>query len=477
MLYRDDMHDYQDLMVDFAENPTALDTFSQALWGGMGVGKTVVTLTVALDLLRYREISKVLVVTPKSAAQYTWADEHLSWDHLYDLDVRLITTTPEEDLQKRTAEQTRDLLKSRMKGGDVHVINPERLEGLISMWGWAWPYDMVVLDDTKGLKRPKNMLKQRLDQIRSHVHKFLITNGTPMPNGYLQLWPQIHVLDQGKRLKKTATDYKRTWFYPGEDGFKWHPREGAVHEINAKLDDICTSIDGKDVMDVPEDENYIIDVPLEGTLRSQYRELEKNFYLKIDEFDEEVIARSKGILYNKLKQFCNGAVFVDPLNPNKWVKIHDNKLDKLEELYEELNGENILLAYQYKPDLERLQHRFGKKLFNFKTTRNVKDRWNAGEIPILCMHPGSAGHGLNLQWGGRTTVWYGTEWSLELNDQMNQRAGGVRMVQSGLNVRPRYYYLTIENSIETTMAESVIDKRKTQDGLKKSVKLDIERRL
>jgi len=463
-------------MLSFGLSNNADDTDSCAMWAGMGLGKTVVALTAMQQLLRYMEISKVLVVSPKTAAQYTWADEHKQWDHLQDMDVRLITTTPEEDQMNYTGAKAATAIKSRMKGGDVHVVNPERLKDVVQLWGREWPYDMVVIDDTRGLKKPRSKTFMRLKQVAPKVQRYMITNGTPMPNGYLQLWPQIYILDQGKRLKLTHSDYKRNWFYPHENGFTWLPRDGAVDSINGRLSDICISVDGKDYMDLPEEERYVVPVAMEGKLRDQYQELEKEFYLALEEDGEEVIAEGKGILYNKLKQFCNGAVFTNPVDKTKWSVLHDLKLDALENLMEELQGENVLIAYQYTTDLIRLKKRFGKKLHDFKTTKDVKNRWNKGELQMLAMHPGSAGHGLNLQWGGRTVVWFGAEWSLELNAQMNQRVGATRQVQSGLNLTPRYYYLAIENSIEQLIADNVAEKDQTQDGLRSAVKMGLKRK-
>ena len=471
MLSRSDFHDFQEAMVDFGLNRNVDGLDHCAEWAGMGLGKTVVAETVAQDLMRYREISKTLVLTPKTAAQHTWAHEHKQWDHLADLDVRLLATTPEEDEQNLTASQVKDNMIGRMKGGDLHIINPERLSQLIKLWGREWPYDMVVIDDTKGLKRPSSKTFVRLRQVSPKVGRFMITNGTPMPNGYLQLWPQVYILDNGKRLKRTHTDYKNQWFYPDRNGFTWHPRDGAVKDINEKLQDICISVEGKDYMDLPSEERYKVVVDLPPSLQKDYQSLEDDFYLELE--DAEIIAVSKGVLYNKLKQFCNGAMYTDKFNQKKLHVLHDLKLDALEALMEELQGENVVIGYSLKSDLARLKARFGKDLVDFRSA-GAKARWDKGEIKMLAIHPGSAGHGINLQYGGRTVVWFGSEWSLELNQQLDERIGAVRQVQSGLNMNPRYYHIVVSNSVEDIIADNIADKTLTQDGLREAVKLRLE---
>lgn len=448
-------------MVERAMNPIVPDTINLALWVGMGGGKTVVALTVAEDLLRYAEIRKVLVVSTKKAAEWTWQHEHEEWEHLtQQVDyTTLLFGTPKERMAK-------------LPKGGIHIINQELLPWLVQGFGTKWPYDMVIIDDCKGLKKARSKTFINFRRILPYTTKLLILNGTPMPNGYIQLWPQVFLLDQGKRLGKTFGKYRDTYFYPDYNGWNWALKDGAEDEIKALLTDIAFSVDPGDYLDLQVPEDVVVPVHLPEKLQKQYRELEKEYLLLLED-GKTVDAPSQAIVQNKLAQFCNGAVYTDPLNPkSEYSIIHDLKIEALEDIVSESFGENLIIAYNYDSDWQRIKKRF-KHAVHANDSGAIKN-WNAGKISLLGCHPGSAGHGLNLHYGGRTVVWFGSEWSLELNQQMDERIGAVRQAQSGLDNTPRYLRICVANSIEQVIAERLQDKDAQQTDLKQHVKLKVK---
>lgn len=459
-------HIFQWGMYDRGMNPIATDTDNGCMWAGMGMGKTVVGLTIAETLMRSREVKKTLVVSTKKAAEHTWAGEHIEWEHLEHQ--KEYTTLLFGNPQQRYKKLSRP---------GIHIINQENLPWLVAGFGVKnWPYDLVLIDDCKGFKKASAVTFTSLRHVRSKIKVLKFLNGTPMPNGYLQLWPQINTVDDGKRLGRTFGQYRDRFFIqlPNQRRFVLRD-ESCRTEIDNLLKDIAFSVDIDDYMEVPEALNP---PPVLGyfpkKLREQYEELEDEFVLTLED-GEEVSALSAANLQNKLAQFCNGAVYTDPSNPSSpYSVIHDIKLDLLEEVIESSGGENLVVAYNFKSDMERIRKRFPHAV-HVNDGSDTVSRWNAGEIPLLCCHPGSAGHGLNLQHGGRTIVWFGSEWSLELVQQMEERLGSVRQMQSGLNKNPRYIRLAIAGTVEQTIAQAVIEKGVTQDQLKEKVKLSLIR--
>jgi len=462
VLKRSDFHAYQNAMVERLLNPIADDTDNQCCWAGMGSGKTVVNLTVAQEFLEAKEVKKVLVVSTKKAAEHTWAEECTEWTHLHGLQrkVKLLFGTP-------------DQREAKLGKGKIQIINQENLPWLVKGFGQDWPYDMVIIDDCKGYKTPGATTFRATRYVLPKIHRLYYLSGTPMPNGYLQLWPQLFVIDQGVRLGRTQKWYKERFFEQDYNGFKWHLRsvfEG--EEIDDKLRDVAFSVRVEDHIDVPEILNPPpVLVHLSNKLRSQYKELEDEFYLALDE-DTSVEALSVANLQNKLAQFCNGAVYTDPMDDTSpFHVVHDLKLDALEDVINETQGENLIIAFQFKSDWLRIKKRFNHAV-HINEPKAVK-RWNKGKIRLLCCHPASAGHGLNLQKGGRTILWFGAEWSLELNQQMDERVGAIRQAQSGLFKQPVYIRLAVANSVEQRIAEALRKKDKMQSDLTGKVKLEV----
>ncbi|MEM1156274.1 MAG: DEAD/DEAH box helicase, partial [Pseudomonadota bacterium] len=298
----------------------------------------------------------------------------------------------------------------------VHVINIDNLVWLIEFWGKHWPYDMVVLDESSLFKsvgtRRFRKLKTRLDKIE----RMVLLTGTPAPNGMLDLWPQIFLLDNGKRLFRTFTGYKNHYFESDYMGYTWTPRPGSEEDIYEKISDLCLRLAAADYLTLPERIDNHVRVELPAAKMKQYRALERDCLLELEN-DETITALSAAALVNKLLQFANGAIY----NEDKdWHEVHTEKLKALEEIIETANGHPVLVAYNFKSDLARLRSKFKNAEVLDKDPETIH-RWNRGEIPILLAHPQSAGHGLNLQAGGHLLVWFGLTWSLEQYQQFNAR--------------------------------------------------------
>lgn len=460
MLDRPDFRVYQEEMYERGMNSIASDTLNMCKWVGMGGGKTAVALTVAEDLWRYGECAKTLVVSTKAAARETWQHEHKKWSHL-----------AHQGNETFFLDGTPSQRAAKLNEGRIHIISQNNLPWLVKGYKNNWPYDLVVIDDCKGLKKPSSETFKRLRQIRPFTTKMINMTGTPMPNGFIQLWPQIYLMDKGKRLGRTYTEYKNRWFYPDYNGWNWSLKSGAEEEIMSAVADVAYSVDPADHLELQIPEDFGVGFTLPPKICAQYKELQKEFYLLLKN-GSEIEAVNQAVLQNKLSQLCNGAVYTDPLNEKSSYEIvHDLKLDLLADIISESQGENLIIAYNFKSDWDRIKKRF-------KNAVSVKDsgavtKWNEGKIKLLCCHPGSAGHGLNLQHGGRTIVWFGGEWNLEYNLQMDERVGAVRQAQSGLNKKPRYIRIFAKNTVEEEIAKSLSAKEYDQNKLMDYVKVSL----
>lgn len=466
------MHGYQHRGADFI-----VDTPYCALWADMGLGKTVMSLTALARLFSLFEIGRALVVSRKRVVRDTWPTEAARWSqsrHLrvYNLNgaIRRERVELPDGKIRFVYHVDRDQL---LVDADIYLISQEYIPHIVTAWGQHWPYDTVLLDDVKGLKRASSVYYRKLRSIRSRTQRIIELTGTPAPNGLLQIWPQMFLLDGGKRLGKTFTGYQKMFFEPDYNGYDWTPRPGAEKEIHARVSDICLSMSGEDHLDLGEDAVFNdITIPLPGKLKDQYRELEKEFLLALDSGDE-VSADTAAILSNKLQQFCNGSIYTEA---PEWRAVHALKLDVLEEILDEANGNPILLAYNFIPDKIRIHERFGKRAVRIDAP-NFQARWDAGEIPLAVTHPDSAGHGLNLQRGGHIAAWFGLNWSLELYAQFNERIGRTRQVQSRTGKVPIYHRILIDESIDLTIRDTLAGKYVTQSALLHAVKRDIRRRI
>lgn len=401
MLTLSDLHDYQTKAVERIK----LDRRC-LLAIEMGLGKTVTTLTAVSDMLDSFEVRRVLVVAPLRVAKSVWAQEVRQWAHLKHLSVGVIIGSQRERLT---------VLQNRHH--DIYTINRENLPWLIETLGDGFNFDAVVIDESQSFKNPGSKRFKMLKRVLPKIDVMVLLSGTPSPNSLLDIWSQIYMIDYGMRLGRTMTAYKKRFFeQSGYMGYTLKLRDGAADKIHELISDVALSMTAEDYLDLPERIDLTVQVDLPPKVADQYREFESKLLLELD--GGEVEAATAAVLANKLLQFCNGSIYTDEMK--NYQVLHDAKLDALEQIIEDNPNENILLAYSYKADLERLKARFPQAVELDKSTETIT-RWNDGEIPLLLAHPASAGHGLNLQHGGSMAVWFGLTWSLEYYQQFNAR--------------------------------------------------------
>ena len=393
-------HNYQQFATDFILNQSIC-----CLMLDMGLGKTVITLTALWQLaLESFDVSRVLVIAPKRVAEDTWPKELAKWEHLTGLTSSLVLGSAAE---RKAALQRKAFL---------YIINRENVAWLVK--NHYWDFDMVVIDELSSFKSNKAERFKAMKKVRPMITRIVGLTGTPAPNTLLDLWPQMYLMDMGQRLGRFIGGFRDRFFLPDKRNreiiYSYKPREGAEDAIYALISDICISMKAADYLDMPERIDNRIEVSMSPKERKLYDDFQKDMVLSIG--DEELDAANAAALSNKLLQMANGAVYGED---KKVIPIHDRKLDALEDLVEAANGKPLLVAYWYKHDLQRIKARF-KNARCIDTAKDIDD-WNAGQIPLALIHPASAGHGLNLQDGGCTIVWFGLTWSLELYQQLNAR--------------------------------------------------------
>lgn len=406
MIYKPDPHQVEATQ-HLYDNPRAL------LFLGMSLSKTVVTLTYIYDMI-YREaaISKVLVVAPDKVARITWPDELLKWDHLEGARFSTVSGTPPQRL------------KALATDAEIYITGIDTLAWLIEQYVYknksgkyvgALPFDCVVLDELSLFKsRDSKRFKSLRRAIKPVPYRIGLT-GTPSPNGLVDLWAQVALIDDGDRLGQTFGAFQDKYFKVRGNGqivYEYIPRPGAPETIAAKIKDIALSMQTRDKIILPPLITVDETIDLEPYDLEVYNELEREYV--IDVLDGEVTVKTAADLTNKLLQLSSGAVYEDrddPTSPKVWHELNTAKLDRLGELLEKYPDENFILVYQYAHEVERVRARFpfARQL---KKIQDVRD-WNAGAVRLLILHPASAGHGLNLQWGGRRMVWYTCTWNLE----------------------------------------------------------------
>ncbi|TGE31312.1 DEAD/DEAH box helicase [Desulfosporosinus sp. Sb-LF] len=443
-------HDYQ----DYAANQI-LDKPACGILLDLGMGKTVVTLTAIDELLFDRfEVKKVLVVAPLRVAEDTWSKECEKWDHLKHLQIAKVLG-PEKN---RIAA-----LKSNV---DIYIVNRENVVWLVNHYGKAWPFDMVVIDEFSSFKSPKAKRFKALRKVRPLIKRIVGLTGTPAPNGLLDLWPQIYLLDRGERLGKTLGGYRERYFDPDKRNqemvFSYKLKPEAEKAIYEKISDICVSMKAQDYLQMPARINNFVRVEMAPNEKTLYRKLEKDMLLPFTGGD--IDAANAAVLSNKLLQMANGAVY----DENGVVRqIHRRKIDAIEDLWEGANGKPILVFYAYKHDKERLQE-FFKTSRELNTSQDITD-WNAGTIPVALAHPASAGHGLNLQAGGHIIIWFGIPWSLELYQQANGR-----LYRQGQNEAVIIHHIVTSGTIDEDVIKALDRKDTGQAALLEAVKARVD---
>lgn len=453
MLNRSNLHDYQVRGVNHI-----IDNEYCALFLDMGLGKTVTTLTAIKELLDNCIISNALVIAPKKVTQVTWRDEIKNWEHLQGLTISVIDGT---------AKQRREAMAAK---ADIYAVSRDNIVWLVLEHGGVkLPYDMVVIDELSSFKNHASKRFRAMRKVRKFIPRVVGLTGTPAPNGLIDLFAQMYLIDEGQRLGKTVTAYRDRFFRPGKRNgdivYTYElkaPQNETEKQISDLISDITISMTAEDYLKMPDKIMLYDYVDLAPKVLAMYRDFEKEQILELINSDEPISAASAAALSNKLQQFANGAIYDAERNVKD---IHDEKLDKLEELVEAANGEPVLIAYSYKHDLERIMQKLkAYKPVKLEKPEHIAD-WNAGKIPVLITHPASAGHGLNLQKGGHNIVWFGNTWSLELYQQFN-----ARLYRQGQGKPVTIHHIVTRGTIDEKIIKSLDGKRETQDGLMESIK-------
>ncbi len=447
-------HKYQKMAIQ-----KVIDTPRVGLFLDMGLGKTVITLT-AIDQLMYWdfEIEKVLVIAPLRVAEDTWSRECQKWEHLKH--IKIVKVLGKESQRE----------KAICKKGDIYIINRENIVWLVQYLkqiGKKWFFDMTVIDELSSFKSPKS---QRFKALKKYImlsKRVVGLTGTPAPNGFMDLWSQLYLIDGGERLGKTLTYYREKYFMPNQRNattiFNYTVKKGAENAIKQQISDICMSMQANDWLDLPQRMDLLQAVQFSELERKRYEKFEKDSYLQF--LNEEITANSAAALTNKLLQYCNGAVYTQD---GGRVEVNRKKLERLEEIVDTANGQPILCFYNFRFDCDSIIKKFPFAV-KLEGENDIKN-WNDGNIPLLLVHPKSAGHGLNLQQGGNIIVWFGLNWSLELYQQAN-----ARLHRQGQQKTVIIHHLIVENSIEQRVFQSLQKKENVQEGLLQALKVKYER--
>lgn len=441
-----------------------IDIKRSNVWAGMGMGKTVATLTALEDLfMAGSETQPALVLAPLRVASSTWPDEAVKWNHLRNIDVQPIIGTAKERMAA-----------IKNTNASVFTINYDNLVWLVEIFGDHWPFGTIIADEStrlksfrlrKGGKRAAALAKVA----HKHVHRWVNLTGTPSPNGLIDLWGQAWFVDQGQRLGRTYSAFTSRWFnniqFPGQQWSKLEPWPFAQEQMQDALRDVTISLDAADWFDIEEPIHNIIKLELPTKARKQYQEMEKEMFLELEhEGIEALNAAAKTV---KCLQIASGAIYTD--DSKNWVELHDAKIQALESIISESGGMPILVAYHWKHDLERLLKAFPKGKNLDAEPQTLRD-WNAGKIPILFAHPASAGHGLNLQDGGNILVFFSHWWDLEQYQQIIERIGPTRQIQAGYNRPVFIHHLIAAGTMDEVVMERRNSKREIQDLLLEAMK-------
>ncbi|WP_307987589.1 DEAD/DEAH box helicase [uncultured Dialister sp.] len=425
-----------------------------ALFLDMGLGKTVIALSAIWDLaFDFFEVSKVLVVAPLRVARDTWPAEIEKWEHLKYMTYSVVVGTEEERRQA--------LLKKAL----VYIINRENVDWLVSKSGVPFRFDMVVIDELSSFKSHTSKRFKSFLKVRPRIKRIVGLTGTPSGNGLMDLWAEFRLLDMGKRLGRYISHYREAFFEPDKRNqmmvFSYKPRPGAAKEIYQLIGDMTISMKSLDFLPMPKLIMNEVHVKLSPAERKVYDELRKKMALSIE--GKEIDAANAAALSGKLLQMANGAVYDDDHKP---IRIHDRKLDALEDLVEAANGKPILIAYWFKHDLARMKERLSIR--EIRSSKDITD-WNEGKISVAAIHPASAGHGLNLQAGGSVLIWFGLTWSLELYQQTN-----ARLWRQGQKHTVIIEHIVTEGTIDEQVMRALQSKNKTQEALIAAVKANLK---
>lgn len=448
-------HNYQAYAIGRALTDPRLGLFLD-----MGLGKTVITLT-AINELRYNRwsVQRVLVVAPKKVAEATWQAEASTWDHLQHL--RIVSVLG-------SAQRRVRLLNTP---ADVYVINRENVTWLVDYYRNAWPFDMVVLDESSSFKNPQSKRFKSLRLVLRHINRLVLLTGTPAPNGLADLWAQIYLLDEGARLGRTVTAFREAFFtqdpaWPGQQYRTYTPQDGADSRIREAISDICVSMKAEDFLSLPEYIEDVVPVELDAAARKAYDKMERDMLLQVDE--STITAGTAAVLNGKLLQLCSGAVY----DENKQtVEIHRCKIEAFLEVLEQLQGQHVLVFYWFQHERDRLMEALQGSGLRVRVYQGAEDEtaWNAQEVDVLLAHPASCGYGLNLQRGGHHMVWYGfPNWALEIYQQACKR-----LHRQGQRFPVVSHLLVVKGGMDEDVVASLRDKGDTQEALMQALKARI----
>ena len=453
MMQRNQLHSYQERGVShILDNPYC------ALFLDMGLGKTVTTLTAIKELLDNCIIGNALVIAPKKVTQVTWSDEIKNWAHLQGVTISVIDGN---------VKQRREAMRRK---ADIYAVSRDNIVWLVTeMGGVKLPYDMVVIDELSSFKNHQSKRFRALRKVRKFIPRVVGLTGTPSPNGLIDLYAQMYLIDEGERLGKTITGYRDRFFRPdkrnGDIVYTYalkKPADETEKAISDLISDITISMTAEDYLKMPDKIMLYDYVDMSDRCLKDYENFVMEQVLELINSDEPITAASAAALSNKLQQYANGAIYDADRNVRE---IHEEKLEKLKELVEAANGSPVLVAYQYQHDL----HRIMKALKEYNPVKLEKPEqiadWNAGKIEVLVTHPASAGHGLNLQKGGNILVWFGNTWSLELYMQFN-----ARLYRQGQSKPVYIHHIVTRGTIDEKIIKALSDKKETQDGLMQSIK-------
>lgn len=441
-------HDYQKRATQMV-----IDTPKIGLFLDMGLGKTVITLTAIQELMYDRfEISRVLVIAPKRVAEDTWTREHAKWDHLKDLRISKVLGTEKQRL------------RALQEDADIYVIGRDNVAWLIEHYRHGklrFPFDMVVIDELSSFKNPQAKRFRALRKVMPRVKRVVGLTGTPSPNGLMDLWAEVYLLDRGERLGPTLGAYRERYFWPGSRNgyvvYKWEPKRFAQKQIEEKISDICISMSAADYLTLPRRIDNVIPVQLSPSEMAMYQKLERDQLLRVE--DEDVAALNAAAVMTKLLQIANGSVYS---TEGTAVRIHDEKLDALMEIIDTTDSP-VLVFYSFKHDLDAIRQKLPDARI-LDTEQDIAD-WNAGKVQVLLAHPASVGYGLNLQEGGHVIVWYGLTWSLELYQQAN-----ARLYRQGQEKPVIIHHLIAENTVDEDVMKALQNKDTSQAALLAALK-------
>lgn len=444
-------HAYQERATQFI-----IDNRYCALFLDMGLGKTVATLT-ALQQLKedYFEIDKTLVIAPKSVARNTWTGESHKWDHLRSLKISIIMGTP---AQRRKAIEAE---------ADIYVVNRDNVKWLVDYCDLElvrWPFDSVVIDESSSFKNPQSRRFKALRRMRWLIRRIVLLTGTPSPNGLMDLWSQIELLDYGKRLGRTLTMYRQEYFRPGRHNghvvYEWIPKPGSREWITDAISDICLSMQASDYLEMPDLIQAGTTIALSDSEQKAYLEFEKEQLLEIDEAEIEAVTAAA--LTNKLLQFTGGAVYD---SEHDWHEVGQSKMEALSDILE-ATEEPVLVFYAYQHEKERILANFGNyQPETFNGEPEILKKWNNQEIRLLLCHPASVAYGLNMQEGGRTIIWYTPTWNLELYQQAN-----ARLYRQGQDRPVLLYHIVATGTMDERVMEALSGKGDCQTALLQRIK-------